>query len=129
MLKWDPSEFKKKLISDLAENGEIVGKFVENDARQRLLAIRDPEWGAAYRSKIVARLLTYEVETKTNEVVIRIGVRTTGASQAVGSKKTGSSRRHGFYIEIGSKKWPAHPFLRPAVFMNASRIVKLLAGK
>ena len=118
MLKWNPDEFKKRLISDLAENGEIVGKFVETDARQRLLAIRDPEWGKAYRSKLVARLLSYEVEVKPKEVVINVGVR-----------PSKSSRRHGFYIELGSKKWPAHPFLRPAVFMNAARIVALLAGR
>jgi len=118
MLEWDPSEFKKKLISDLAENGEIVGKFVENDARQRLLAIKDPKWGEAYRSKLVARLLSYEVIINSNEVVINVGVR-----------PSSTSRRHGFYIEIGTKKWPAHPFLRPAVFMNAAKIVALLAGK
>ena len=118
MLKWTPSEFKKKLISELAENGEIVGKFVENDARRRLLAIKDPEWGAAYRSKLVARLISYEVIIKPKEVVINVGVR-----------PSSSSRRHGFYIEIGTKKWPAHPFLRPAVFMNRQKIINLLAGK
>jgi hypothetical protein len=118
MLKWDPDEFKKKLISDLAENGEIVGKFVENDARQRLLAIKDPKWGEAYRNRYVARLLSYEVIVKPKEVVINVGVR-----------PSSTSRRHGFYIEIGTKKWPAHPFLRPAVFMNAAKIVALLAGK
>jgi hypothetical protein len=118
MLKWNPAELKKNLIADLVENGEIVGKFVETDARQRLLAIDEPKWGAAYRSKLVARLLSYEVEAKTNEVVINEGVR-----------PSSTSRRHGFYIEIGTKKWPAHPFLRPAVFMNADKIVKLLSGR
>ena len=118
MLKWNPAELKKNLIADLVENGEIVGKFVETDARQRLLAIRDPEWGKAYRSKLVARLLSYEVIVKPKEVVINVGVR-----------PSSTSRRHGYYIEMGTKKWPAHPFLRPAVFMNAARIVALLGGK
>ncbi len=73
MLSWHPNEFKKKVISELAENAEIVGKFVETDARQRLLAIKDPAWGLAYRSKLVSRLLDYTVEVKSNEVVITVG--------------------------------------------------------
>ena len=117
-LTWKADEFKKKLSGDLAANAEIVGKFCEEDARRRLLAINDPKWGAKYRSQIVARLLTYEVETKSKEVIIRVGVRATS-----------SGRFHGFFIEFGSRTAPAHPFLRPAVFQNAARIVALLSGK
>ena len=117
-LTWKADEFKKKLSGDLASNAEIVGKFCEEDARRRLLAINDPKWGAKYRSQIVARLLTYEVETKSKEVIIRVGVRATS-----------SGRFHGFFIEFGSRTAPAHPFLRPAVFQNAARIVALLSGK
>ncbi|OGC95311.1 MAG: hypothetical protein A2W25_05185 [candidate division Zixibacteria bacterium RBG_16_53_22] len=118
MLTWRPNDFKKKLISELAENAEIVGKFVETDARQRLLAIKDPAWGLAYRSKLVSRLLGYTVEVKPNEVVITVGVR-----------PSSEGRHHGFYIEMGSKTAPAHPYLRPAVFMNAAKILALLRGK
>lgn len=117
-LKWHAPDVRKTVIDELAENGEIVGKFVETDARRRLLAITEPEWGAKYRSQLVARLLTYEVEKLPKEVVIRIGVRAT-------SKES----HHGFYIELGSKTAPAHPFLRPAVYMNARQIVALLGGK
>jgi hypothetical protein len=123
MLKWNPTEFKKKLISELAENGEIVGKFVENDARRRLLAIKDPEWGKGHRN-YVSRLLTNVVETVHNAVVIKIGLppgKTT---------KEGKPTRHlGFYIEMGDAHHAAHPYLRPAVFMNAAKILKLLSGK
>ena len=117
-LTWKADEFKKKLSGDLAANAEIVGKFVETDARRRLLAINDPKWGAKYRSQVVARLLTYEVETKPKEVIIKVGVRASG-----------SGRHHGFFIEFGSRTAPAHPFLRPAVFENAAKIVALLSGK
>jgi len=117
-LKWTPQAVKKAVMGELVANGEIVGKFVETEARRRLLSIRDPEWGMAYRSQLVARLLTYEMESSNKEVTIRVGVR---PSQ--------SGRHHGFYIELGSKTAPAHPFLRPAVFQNAAHIVALLAGR
>jgi len=118
ILDWKPDQFRKQLLTDLTANGEVVGKFCEEDARRRLLAINDPKWGAKYRSQVVARLLTYEVETKPKEVIIKVGVRASG-----------SGRHHGFFIEFGSRTAPAHPFLRPSVFMNASRIVALLSGK
>lgn len=123
MLKWYPAELKKKLISELTENAEIVGKFVETDARQRLMEIRDPEWGQGHRN-YVSRLLTNVVEKESNAVVIKIGLppgKTT---------KEGRPTRHiGFYIEMGDAHHAAHPYLRPAVFMNAARILALLSGK
>lgn len=117
-LKWTPENFKREVVKGLVSNGEIVGEFVEADARRRLLNINDPPWGAGYRREIVARLLRNEVEEGRNEVVIRVGV-ATGAE----------GRHHGFYIEVGSSTAPAHPFLRPAVFENGARIVALLEGK
>lgn len=117
-LDWKPEALRKQLVADLAENGEIVGKFCETEARRRLLAITDPKWGEKYRTALVSRLLTYEVETLANEVVINVGVRRTSAES-----------HHGLYIEVGSRTAGPHPFLRPAVFENASKIVALLAGK
>lgn len=115
---WSPEQLKKKIMDDLVANGEIAGKFVETDARRRLVSIKEPEWGAGYRQKLVARLLRNEVERGFNEVVIRVGV-------AVSNE----ARHHGFYIEMGSSTAPAQPFLRPAVFENGRKIVALLAGK
>ncbi|MCJ7529800.1 MAG: hypothetical protein MUO64_02050 [Anaerolineales bacterium] len=118
MLNWTPEKFKKQLIAELAQNAEITGKYIEVEARRRLLAINDPKWGAKYRSQVVARLLTYEVETKPKEVIIKVGVRASG-----------SGRHHGFFIEFGSRTSGPHPFLRPAVLENAAKIVALLSGK
>lgn len=117
-LTWTPQKWKAELVKQLEANGEIVGKFVETDARRRLVAIDDPDWGAGYRQQVVARLLTNVVEKKGNEVVVTVGV-------AEGS----GGRHHGFYIELGSSTAPAHPFLRPAVFENGGQIVALLEGK
>jgi len=115
---WNPKKFKDELLNDLEKNGEIVGKLVETEARRRLVAITDPPWGAGYRQEIVARLLRFEVERKSNEVVITVGV-----------ASTSKSKHHGLYIELGSKTAPAQPFLRPAVFENGRKIVALLSGR
>jgi hypothetical protein len=101
----------------LLENAEIVGKFVEEEARRRLLEITDPEWGQAYREQVVSRLLTNQVTATKDEIEILVGV-----------AKSGKGEHHGYYIELGSSTAPAHPFLRPAVFENADRIVEMLTG-
>ena len=118
VLNLDIRAFKQALLNELAANGEIVGEFVEAEARRRLLDIKDPAWGQGYREQIVSRLLTNQVETKSNEVVITVGV----------AKGKGGSH-HGYYIELGSKTAAAHPFLRPAVFDNGKKIVQLLSGR
>lgn len=116
-LKWNAKQFKEEIKAAVADNGELVGQFVVSDARRRLLAITDPDWGAGHR-KYVSRLVASEVEIKPNEVVINVGARATS-----------KSRHFGFYIETGSKSGAAHPWLRPAVFQNAKKIVGLIEGK
>lgn len=127
--KWNPRAVKEAAIAELMANGEIVGKFVESDARRRLYAIEEPEWGERYRRQIVGQRLTFVVERKRKEVVITVGVK-------AGEK----GRYYGFWIEVGTATipprggepgrpgHPAHPFLRPAVFENAREIVALLGG-
>jgi len=119
MLKnWNPEKLKRDILDKLEENAKEAGQFVVDDARRRLLAQTElPKW-RKYRAKMVAGGLTYAVERKGNEIVIRIGVKT--------SEK---SKRHGFFIEMGSIRYPANPYLRPAVFQNAGMIIALLTGK
>ena len=112
-LRWDPKQFKKELLQQVARNGQQVGEFVRADARRRLLSISDPYWGKEYRSYVAGRV-SYEIETLPNEVVIEVGVR------------GGYSQYHGFYIEVGTELRPAAPWLRPAVFENKRQIVELV---
>lgn len=126
-LNWHPERLKKAVRAELQANGEIVGKFLEGEARRRLLGLDDLQvdlpdgqtyyGGAAYR-KYVAGLIGSEVEQTAGQVEIRVGVR-----------KGRSGTRHGLYIELGTALFAARPFLRPAVYENADRIVKVLAGK
>lgn len=120
---WTPKLIMGNTLDALEANGEIAGKFVETEARKRLLAITDPEWGKGYREKVVARLLTHRVTRHSDRVVIAIGVRQSQSRRGVARKK------HGLYIELGSKTAPAHPFLRPAVHENKDKIVALLNGE
>jgi hypothetical protein len=113
---WDTDKLKAALKAKLLTNGEAVGAYVERDARRRLFAITEPEWGQGYRRHVVGRLLTHSVEEEPNGVVIKVGV-----------EASPDSRHHGYYIETGSREAPAHPFLRPAVFENRRVIVGLLA--
>ncbi len=115
-LTWKPDAFKKALMQQLVANGEVVGQFVEGEAKRRLLAIQDPDWGAQYRG-YVARLLDNEVKAERRRVSIRVGVR------------TGYTKWHGYYIELGTSRRAAHPFLRPAVFENGAKILALLGGR
>jgi len=118
--KWHPEKVRQAAVAELERNGATVGKFVESEARRRLYAITDPEWGERYRRMIVGRLLTFVVTRAADgkAVVITVGV-------AAGPK----GRHHGFWIEVGTRRQPAHPYLRPAVFDNAREIVALLGGK
>jgi HK97 gp10 family phage protein len=115
---WRPEKVREAVLDDLVENGEIVGKFVETEARRRLHAITDPAWGEKYRQLIVGRRLMYEISRRAKEVTIRVGVR-----------KGEKGRWYGFYIEMGTHRRPAHPYLRPAVFQNRREIVALLGGR
>lgn len=116
--KWRPDRLRQAALAELESNGEIVGKFVETEARRRLYGIAEPAWGEKYRRQIVGRRLTYVVQREAKAVIITVGVR-------AGEK----GRYYGFWIELGSKTSPAHPYLRPAVFDNARQIVALLAGR
>jgi hypothetical protein len=109
---------------------ELTGKFLENEARRRLLSLpeldiqfmeegemRSYKGGKKHR-KYVAALISSKVEVKKNEVVLEVG-----------ALATSKGRHFGFYIEMGSAKLPASPWLRPAIFENADNILKLLSGR
>jgi hypothetical protein len=116
-LTWNSDAFRKQTISNLAANAELVGQFCEADARVRLNRITEPEWGGKYRRGLVSSLLAHEIVVGTNEVTINIGIKSLAGNPHIG-----------FYIEMGSSRFGPHPFLRPSVLENASKITALLSG-
>ena len=120
--KWKPEAVRAAALAELQANAEIVGKFVETEARRRLDAITQPDNKRAinYRKFLSKYILTYTVEKTAKAIVIRVGLRS----------HYGKTKGHrGFFIETGSTTAPAHPYLRPAVFDNGSEIVALLGGR
>ena len=120
--RWTPENVKKQVIAKLLGNAPQTGKFIEDDARRRLDAIRTPDTkrDVNYRNYLSKWILTHAVEKQGEDgFVIAIGMRIGKDGQ----------RHHGFYIETGSSTAPAHPFLRPAVTQNARDIILMLLGE
>lgn len=121
--KWDPVTVKRAALAELQQNAELVGVFVETEARRRLDAISSPDTkrDKNYRHYLSKYLLRHVITVKNDAIEIDVGMK-------VGPRGTGASY-HGFFIEIGSESAQAHPYLRPAVFGNSAEIVQLLAGE
>jgi len=124
--KWDPEKIKAAVEARLMDHAPAVGKFVEDDARRRLDAIKTPDTGRDrnYRRYLSKYILTHAVNKDRGPgtgdgLVIAVGMKIGKSGQ----------RHHGFYIETGSSTAPAHPFLRPAVTQNARDIIRLLIGR
>lgn len=122
---WNPKAFKQHILNRLEQNAEVTGIFLQNNARARLYAIREPEWGQAYRRKILARMIVHEIERRPNEVVLTLGALTNPGLVGY-TKIPGDARYFGFYIEMGSRRFPAHPYLRPAVFNNGRQVAAMM---
>lgn len=118
IVNWQPAKVKQMAKDVILSRAEDVGKFVETEARRRLDAIKDPDTkrDKNYRHYLSDFVLTNTVESETNAVVIRVGMKIGKDGQ----------HYHGYYIEIGSSTAEAHPYLRPAVFSNSREIVQML---
>ena len=120
--KWTPEKIKAAVTAPLMAHAPAVGKYIENDARRRLDAIKTPDTGRDqnYRWYLSKWILTHAVEKEGKDgFVIAVGMKIGKSGQ----------RHHGFYIETGSSTAPAHPFLRPAVTQNARDIIRMLVGR
>jgi len=119
---WTPDKVKAMVKNNLAKNVEVVGVFVESEARRRLDAIKSPDTkrDKNYRAYLSKWLLTHTSTIGSNYVEVAVGMK-------IGNVGAGS-HYHGFYIETGSVTAPAHPYLRPAVFNNTKEILQLFGG-
>jgi len=116
--EWNPDQIMAATAQQVAKNMDIACKVVEEQARANLMAISSPASGRGYRQKVLARRVSHEVETGNDFVEGRVGI-----------AKGKHQEYHGaYYIEIGTRKIPAHPWLRPAVFGLAREIVRIIAG-
>lgn len=91
-------------------------------ARTNAKAIDDPKT----REKIHKNIVTQGGKSRnSNEIVIRVGVKG-GAGRNQHSVSTaglsGGDTRHFRYIEFGTSKIPAIPFMRPALSQNLDKV-------
>ena len=100
---------KRKVLARIAgrvvQNMDAACQMVAEDARGRVPKGR-PE---------LVKYIDYTVTAEGNTVEGRVGV-----------------KKHAYwgrFIELGTSKMAAKPFLRPAVQANKAEIVKLIAGK
>lgn len=118
--RWDPKAVKEMVRVQIENNLDAAAKFVEDDARRRLLAIRKPDTkrDVNYRNYLASYILTHQVESEKKDLVARIGMK-------IGKE---GQKHHGFYIERGSSTAPAQPYLRPALMDNAKDIIRIITG-
>jgi len=95
--------------------GMVSGKLVQNMDRAAAFAEKQAWARASEKSGLMKGDIAHEVEVRGNTIEGRIGVKRGKAFYAI-------------FIEKGTSKMRARPFLRPAVFGNAAEIVRLIRG-
>lgn len=103
--EWNPDKVRAMVSGKLVDNMDRACDFAAGQARNRV-----PK-----RTGITHDDIAYEVSAHGNTIEGRVGV------------KRGKSF-YAFFVEMGTRKMAAHPFLRPAVFGNAAEIVRIIRG-
>jgi len=116
--EWNQRKVVEAVKAEVAANMEIAATVVEVDARRRLLAIVEPEFGRGYRRVLALYRLISKVVVGENAIEGQIGIPP--------GKEGGD---YGFWIETGSHTYAAQPWLRPALMDNLKDILRLLVGR
>lgn len=120
--KLDQLSNPKKAKQIARKAGRQAMNLVRDAARTNAKAIDDPET----REMIHKNIVTQGGKSRnSNEIVIRVGVKG-GAGRNQHSVSTaglsGGDTRHFRYIEFGTSKIPATPFLRPSFSQNVDKV-------
>jgi HK97 gp10 family phage protein len=103
--EWNAAKFKHKMLVKSAEGMARVCRFVAEKAQAN----------APVRTGKLREEITYKLEVQEDVVEGIVGV--------------GKEAFYARFIEMGTSKMAARPFLRPAVFENTDEIMRLLVGK
>ncbi len=93
---------------------EISGKVVSNMDSACQYAVEQAQDRAPVRSGIMRADITYEI--------VVVGLVVTGWVGVL------VKRFYAYFVELGTSRMKAQPFLRPAIFNNARQIVRRLTG-
>lgn len=120
--KLDRLSNPKKAKQIARKAGRQAMNIVRDAARSNAKAIDDPETREMIQKNIAVQA---GKTTSQNDIKIRVGVRG-GAGRNQHSVSTaglsGGDTRHWRYVEFGTSKMPAIPFMRIAFFNNLDRV-------
>lgn len=105
----------KKVKSAVRSAGTKAMRPVRDAARAGVKGLDDPETPSMIWKKIVTQYRSKQ--SKGDQVMVSVGVQG-GARPAKGDKDTG----HWRFIEFGTEKMAARPFMRPALESNVSKV-------
>lgn len=103
---------------------EISGKVLSGMDNACSFAAEDARGRAPQRTGKLASLVDYEVVPISNFIEGRVGI---GKGKDSGASASQGEAFYGRFIEWGTKRQAAQPFLRPAVYENADEIVRRVA--
>lgn len=108
--EWRQREVLAEVSGRVADNLYRAAEFAADQARAR----------APRRTGLIIRRIdiAVEVTARDQEITAWVGVRKGGQPSAF----------YAYFQEVGTAHHPAQPFLRPAVFGNARRIVQIVSG-
>lgn len=102
-VKWDSSKLRRKVKGDVAAGMQKACIIVRDEA-VRICPVDTQRLRSS---------LTFEIEKKGKEIIGRIG----------------TNVEYSIFVEYGTSRMAAQPYLRPALAKNKRRIKRLLAGK
>lgn len=120
----------KELQKQLKKLGNKDGRqALARACRKAFKPVLDTAKALAPRHRgILADSLKISVlQPKGQDAAVVVGIKI-GAPKGIGTKELPPARRWHF-VELGTVKMSAHPFLRPALDQNADRVVELLKAE
>jgi len=103
--EWQPDRVLGAVSGKLVQRMDLVGEFVKVQAQSRV----------SFRTGKLRRNIIYEVDARENYIEARVGAR----------KKFFWA----WFLEMGTRKMRARPFLRPAVWQNKATILAMIRGR
>lgn len=125
VVEWHPENVIDAVEAEVEAALRDGAELVKLDARRNLLRVREPEFGRRYRMRLALYELTSVcVKRKGRLIAFWVGI----PKRFVTGKKgtTEKAQSYGYYIEVGTRRFPAHPWLRPALINNKDAIKALL---
>lgn len=108
-VEWHGDEVKKKIKQRLEDKMEVVGEHVETEAKLTISGHHGIELKAVDTGRLM-NSITHAVQSNKDSIKGLIG----------------TNVEYGPYVELGTYKMPARPFLRTAFYNSKKKILRIL---